>query len=96
MGKREESVSVELPESAWSPSAAPGSFDSRARFTRTSLRKTEGEGIAEIADIARDRKSNFHHGVNHPSKPKSGSPGTPGTETRRKPLKHGRKEGGEA
>ena len=28
-----------------------------------------------------------HHGVNHPSKPKSGSPGTPGTETRRKQNK---------
>ena len=25
-----------------------------------------------------------HHGVNHPSKPKPGSPGAPGTETRRK------------
>jgi hypothetical protein len=24
-------------------------------FTRTSLRRTEGESIAEIADIARDR-----------------------------------------
>src|SRR5690349_1420941 len=28
---KQENVSVELPESAWSPSAAPGSFDSRAR-----------------------------------------------------------------
>jgi hypothetical protein len=30
--------------------AAPGSFDSPRAFTRTSLRKTEGESIAEIAD----------------------------------------------
>jgi cell division protein FtsQ len=29
-------------------------------------------------------KKNVHHGDNHPSKPKSGSPGAPGTETRRK------------
>jgi hypothetical protein len=44
-------VSVELPESAWSPTAAPGSFDSRA-YTRTSLRMTEGESIAETAERA--------------------------------------------
>jgi putative ABC transport system ATP-binding protein len=43
--------------------------------------KTE---IAVIAVIARDRKSNFHHGDNHPSMPKSGLLGAPGTETRRR------------
>jgi cell division protein FtsQ len=32
-------------------------------------------------------KKPAHHGDNHPSKPKSGSPGAPGTETRRKQNK---------
>jgi cell division protein FtsQ len=32
-------------------------------------------------------KKPAHHGVNHPNKPKSGSPGTPGTETGRKQNK---------